>query len=603
MYNPFPTTVGYFILSFHNSALSKQAAERPPIDINRFLATEKNVAVQDKSILGIERGMSDLWEKVQQLESTWEKSTAEGFRRIQQEIRQDKEAMNQGMNDLRGVLSTEITARRRDVEQSRIEREAMTSRVDAALATIRDEVKDSTKYVNKYITAMEQKSFRDSQNEANVGNGSKESCTNSGESNEILSLKFQSAMTATDAKVSTIASQVDNNLAALKMYCEGVDDRLKSIEQQLPTFITTQRRTEKKVQEAVDAANKVAKDRQISPRKDTINDYPPPSRHMNERLKNIEDMLYRLAAVQDQQLTGMYQQPHPQHQTMAYDQAQPQSILSKPKPQPNVWDHRLVQPSSLNPSPLKAKPVTFTEPPKAAKFDTSPLRVRKGSPPPNFHRKYYDDDDDEEDKGANGINGSNSVVGRSVGFAEFPAPTDDAFEGLRQFDEYLRQEEQSAEHQELYGDVLGPSEVAGNPAVQFAGEDFKYDGGEGDGFLPMDGGYVEESDDINMEEAEMMHYGATKLQANFRGYKDRKKVSEIRTSLDSLEPQMIGDYHLHVTHSFSFHNNVHFCLLFKELTKITLLRTTVMLCIKVQPSYKPILGVLRTEKLLERKRL
>merc|ERR1711916_231716 len=38
----------------------------------------------------------------------------------------------------------------------------------------------------------------------------------------------------------------------------------------------------------------------------------------------------------------------------------------------------------------------------------------------------------------------------------------------------------------------------------------------------------------------MMHYGATKLQANFRGYKDRKKVSEIRTSLDSLEPQMIG---------------------------------------------------------------
>ena len=175
------------------SALSKQAAERPPIDINRVIATEKNVEAQDKAIIGMERGISDLWEKVQQLESTWEKSTAEGFRRIQQEMRQDKDAMNQGINDLRGVLSTEITARRRDAEQSRIEREAMISHVDAALATIRNEVKDSTKYVNKYVQAMEQKNLKSSQDGGISASRSQDGSP--GETNDILSLRFQSAMT------------------------------------------------------------------------------------------------------------------------------------------------------------------------------------------------------------------------------------------------------------------------------------------------------------------------------------------------------------------------------------------------------------------------
>ena len=87
------------------SALSKQAADRPPIDPHRVTAIEMNVGAQDKAIHGMEQGIDGLWNKLSQIESHWESSTADGFRRLTTELHQDKEAFNQGLQDLRSVVS------------------------------------------------------------------------------------------------------------------------------------------------------------------------------------------------------------------------------------------------------------------------------------------------------------------------------------------------------------------------------------------------------------------------------------------------------------------------------------------------------------------
>ena len=68
-------------------------------------------------LVSMERSVESLWNTLRSLESSWEQSTADGFRRLSTELHHDKAAFSQGLQDLRSVLSTEITARRRDAEQ------------------------------------------------------------------------------------------------------------------------------------------------------------------------------------------------------------------------------------------------------------------------------------------------------------------------------------------------------------------------------------------------------------------------------------------------------------------------------------------------------
>lgn len=181
----------------HLSSLTRQALERPPVDPNRVLACEKVLETQISSLNGVERSLSDLWDKLSKVENDWQKSTADGFRRIQQELRSDKESLYAGVQDLRTVLSTEITARRRDQENNRVAHEALVARMEDGIAKIKDEARETARSVAQYIDGLETKR----QVEEVVSSSSASVDTIALDK---LGLKLQAAMTSTDARYQDI---------------------------------------------------------------------------------------------------------------------------------------------------------------------------------------------------------------------------------------------------------------------------------------------------------------------------------------------------------------------------------------------------------------
>jgi hypothetical protein len=191
-------------LLIRTDSLTKQFSERPPIDPNRVLSLEVSRDNHEKILYNVENSVQDIWAKITKLESNWEASTADGFRRIQNEARLEKEALSLALQDIRTVISTEITARRRDQETNRVSIENLSLRTDESLAKIRDEVRESTKYMNQYIKALDSKN--------NLINAQQNNTYQSGGFDDVTSLKFQAALTNTDARLSNMASQIDANL-------------------------------------------------------------------------------------------------------------------------------------------------------------------------------------------------------------------------------------------------------------------------------------------------------------------------------------------------------------------------------------------------------
>ena len=166
-------------------------------------------------------------------------------------------------------------------------------------------MRETARYVNQYIAAAESKSKL-----ANGSHSSQESTSgeiqSADSSSSMLYLKFQAALTNTDARVSTMASQIDTNLGSLKSYSQSIDDRLVLLEKQLPDLLAQQGAL-KRQQDEIHELNMKQQEqlqqalmRQLSPREH--NSYhAPPSRQLNDRLKNIEEMLSRLAETQKRQ--------------------------------------------------------------------------------------------------------------------------------------------------------------------------------------------------------------------------------------------------------------------------------------------------------------
>jgi len=179
----------------HLSSLTRQALERPPVDPNRVLACEKALDSQGNALVGFEQSLGDLWNKLGKIESDWQKSTADGFRRVQQEMRSDKEALHAGVQDLRSVLSTEITARRRDQESNRTAHEALVARMEEGLCKIRDDANETARYVAQYIQGVEMK--RQVEEAASSSSVSVDAAAL-----DKLGLKLQASITSFDARYS-----------------------------------------------------------------------------------------------------------------------------------------------------------------------------------------------------------------------------------------------------------------------------------------------------------------------------------------------------------------------------------------------------------------
>ena len=117
-------------------------------------------------------------------------------------------------------MSAEITARRRDQEKARVSGEALARRVEDGLAKALDDVRVSSRSMNQYIAAVDAKLA--------MGGGGADGGAQ-GDHIELVNLKFQAALTTTDARISSMAGQIDSNLASLKDYSVSLEDRLLAL--------------------------------------------------------------------------------------------------------------------------------------------------------------------------------------------------------------------------------------------------------------------------------------------------------------------------------------------------------------------------------------